>query len=326
MASILAGTGRGLVRLTSPVDTASGWPGEWSPAGSDALELAGHAVVAVAPEVWARTWALVDDSEIWRAGPDADWSRVASLRDLPGGPDLKGRCLADTRANPQGGILVGTSRARLVRVDETGAVEALAGFDAAPGREQWHTPWGGPPDTRSITEDGAHVFVNVHVGGVLSSVDEGQTWEPTIDIGADIHRVVTGHGRVYAAGASGLSVSEDAGQTWRLSSSGLQDAYCRAVAVCGSTLLVSASSGPDGGRAAVYRSGPEVDGFERCRDGLPDRFGGNIDSLCLDALPNGALAAFATDDGDLYASGDQGATWARVASGLGPVRCVLTLP
>lgn len=51
---------------------------------------------------------------------------------------------------------------------------------------------GGPPDTRSITEDGDTVYVNVHVGGVLRSSDQGESWQPTIDIGADIHRVTTG--------------------------------------------------------------------------------------------------------------------------------------
>ncbi len=207
-----------------------------------------------------------------------------------------------------------------------GRLGIVGSFEDAPGRDSWHTPWGGPPDTRTITEDATAVFVNVHVGGVLRSRDEGATWEPTIDINADIHRVVTGSGRVYAAGAGGLWVSGDQGRSWRLSTEGLHATYCRSAAVCGDTLLVSASTGPHGGRAALYRSSLEGNPFERCRDGLPEWFEGNLDSLCVDALPSGSLAAFATEGGDVYASADQGLSWARLAEGVGPVHCVLTLP
>lgn len=285
----------------------------------------GHAVRAVAPAASKTLWAALDGREIWRrdAGGDA-WSRVASLATL-GEPGLRAECLADTRANDPDGILVGTSHARLARV-EGGTVAFVDGFESAPGRDRWYTPWGGPPDVRSITEDRAAVYVNVHVGGVLRSRDGGATWQPTIDISADVHRVVTGGGNVYAAGARGLSVSSDAGESWRTVTHGLHADYCRSVAVCGPALLVSASDGPGGGRAAVYRSIDGARTFERCRGGLPDWFDGNIDSLCLDALPDGGLAAFSSESGDLFTSADQGATWSRAAERLGTVSCVLVTP
>ena len=269
---------------------------------------------------------MTGGDEIWRSGPDGSWQRVASLQDGEALTGLTALCLADTRANAEGGILVGTSGAHLARVGLDGRLGIVGSFEDAPGRDSWHTPWGGPPDTRTITEDATAVFVNVHVGGVLRSRDEGATWEPTIDINADIHRVVTGSGRVYAAGAGGLWVSGDQGGSWRLSTEGLHATYCRSAAVCGDTLLVSASTGPHGGRAALYRSSLEGNPFERCRDGLPEWFEGNLDSLCVDALPSGSLAAFATEGGDVYASADQGLSWARLAEGVGPVHCVLTLP
>jgi photosystem II stability/assembly factor-like uncharacterized protein len=118
----------------------------------------------------------------------------------------------------------------------------------------------------------------------------------------------------------------DQAESWRRSTAGLRSTYCRSAAVCGDTLLVSCSTGPHGGRAALYRSGLEGNSFERCHGGLPEGFEGNLDSLCLDALPGGSLAAFATDAGDIYASTDQGSSWARVAEHTGPVHCVLTLP
>jgi hypothetical protein len=319
MTTVLAGTKTGLLRLSGSTPT----PVSPAPA---AVELSGREVWAVAPESWASLWAVAGGDEIWRTGPDGDWQRVARLQDDKALTGLAALCLADTRANAEGGILVGTSEAHLARLGHNGHLEMVRSFEDAPGRDSWHTPWGGPPDTRSITEDSTAVFVNVHVGGVLRSCDEGATWEPTMDIDADIHRVVTGSGRVYAAGAGGLWVSEDQGGNWRLSTDGLHATYCRSVAVCGDTLLVSASTGPHGGRAALYRSDLEGSSFERCRDGLPDWLEGNLDSLCVDALPNGSLAAFATQGGDVYASTDQGSSWARLAESVGPVHCVLTLP
>jgi hypothetical protein len=307
---VLAGTARGLAAF-APDGTTLGH------------ELAGRQVRALAPAGWSSLWALVDGIELWRrrlTGPDLAWSRVAAL------PGVEGRCLADTRANHEAGILVGTAGARLARVDEQGRVAFVASFDAAPGRDAWFTPWGGPPDTRSLSENGDSVFANVHVGGVLRSRDEGATWQPTLDIGEDVHRVVTAGSMVFAAGAHGISISTDGGDSWRRSADGLQATYCRAVAVCGDTLLVSASDGPRGGRAAVYRA--ELDGrsFERCRTGLPEWFEGNVDSLALDALPEGELAAFGTEEGDLYASGDQGRSWNRIATGMEGIAAVLTLP
>jgi hypothetical protein len=66
--------------------------------------------------------------------------------------------------------------------------------------------------------------------------------------------------------------------------------------------------------------------FERCRAGLPERFEDNIDTYCLDALPDGSFAAFGTSDGRVYGSTDQGASWDERASGLQPVQRVLVLP
>ena len=311
MACVLAGTGKGLFSFDAAL-------------GERRVELEGHDVRVVAPAGWKVLWAVVDQAEVWRSDDLIGWKAVASLADLPG-ERLQAECLADTRANDEDGILVGTSRAHLVRLTHD-RLERVESFDQVPGRDAWYTPWGGPPDVRSITEDRDSVFVNVHVGGVLRTRDRGATWQPTISIDADVHRVVTGGGRVYAAGARGLSVSQDGGETWRLSAKGLHAGYCRSVAVCGETVLLSAADGPGGGRSAVYRTDLDGQGFERSRQGLPEWFGDNIDSLCLDSLPDGSLAAFGTQSGEVFASGDQGATWSRLTAGLASVRCVLVLP
>src|SRR5262249_54514880 len=179
-----------------------------------------------------------------------------------------------------------SSEARLFRLAE-GTLEPIAAFDDAEGREDWYTPWGGPPDTRSISEWDEEVYVNVHVGGILHTGDSGRTWNPTIDIDADVHQVATAEGLVLAACAGGLATSTDRGATWSMRSDGLEAPYSRAVVVCGDTLLISASNGPRGGGAAVYRGDRTVGPFERCTTGLPGSFEDNIDTYCLDALRDG---------------------------------------
>jgi hypothetical protein len=267
-----------------------------------------NAVVRDGPQLWA----IVDRAEIWHA-PDGEWRQVSTLE----GADAT--CIAMTDA-----IHVGSSRARLFRL-VGGTLEPVSGFDAVEGRDDWYTPWGGPPDTRSISEWGENVYVNVHVGGIVRTSDGGQTWKPTIDIDADVHQVATADGLVLAAGARGLSTSTDKGATWSLRSDGLESRYCRAVVVCGDQVLVSASSGPRGGHAGVYRAGLTTGRFERCRVGLPEWFDDNIDSYCLDALNDGSYAAFGTADGRVYGSDDR-VSWVELATGLPPVHHVLLMP
>jgi hypothetical protein len=281
------------------------------PAG---VQHAGREITAVAPE-GSELWAILDGVEVWHTAAPDRWVRVGTL------DGLRGNCLADTRA----GLIVGAAEARLFRVAGEG-LEPVAPFDQVQGRAEWYTPWGGPPDTRSISEDGDAVYVNVHVGGIVRSRDQGATWAPTIDIHSDVHRVCTGQGRVFAASGRGLEISEDQGDSWSIRDDGLHATYCRGVAVCGDDILLSASSGPRGDRSAIYRGRLEGGAFERCREGLPAWFDANIDSYCLDALHGGELAAIGTDDGRVFASLNQGAGWSMVTSDLPKVLCILVLP
>jgi photosystem II stability/assembly factor-like uncharacterized protein len=126
-------------------------------------------------------------------------------------------------------------------------------------------------------------------------------------------------GLVLAATARGLAVSADGGESWTFRQEGLHAPYCRAVAVGEDTVLVSASAGPRGERAAVYRQ-PLGGGtpLERCREGLPEWFAGNIDTFCLAAA--GRTAALATAEGDVFASEDGGRSWDVLAKGVGRIR------
>ena len=234
-------------------------------------------------------------------------------------PEEMGRCVLPIAD----GALVGSANARLALVRD-GEARMLASFDAAEGREAWYTPWGGPPDTRSLTRstDGL-LFANVHVGGILRAREPQGAWEPTIDIDTDVHQVMADPVdpvHVLAATARGLAESTDTGASWRFATDGLHAPYARAVALDGDRLFLSASTGPRGGRAALYRRGPGDDAFARCDGSLPEWFAGNIDTYHLAA--GGGTAIFATEDGEVFLSEDGGDGWRRVLEGHGRVTAV----
>src|SRR5207249_79401 len=142
------------------------------------------------------------------------------------------------------------------------------------------------------------LYANVHVGGIVRSTDGGAAWEPTIDIHADVHQVLTDFesGLVLAACARGLALSADGGASWRYETEGLPATYSRAVAVAGDTVVVSASTGPRGHRSALYRRAlAEPAPFEKCTVGLPEWFDANIDTSCV--VGSGTFIAFGSADG-----------------------------
>jgi hypothetical protein len=280
--------------------------------GGGSGELKGEACTALAAQ-GIHMWAVVDDTSVLRGSVEGPWEPVAEIQ------ARRARCLLP----PGDDLYLGTDQAHLLRVSD-GTVETVASFDEVDGREKWYTPWGGPPDTRSMSASHGTIYVNVHVGGIVRSRDGGDSWEPTIDIDADVHQVVAHPeqpGLVLAATALGLARSDDGGANWSFHDEGLHASYSRAVAVAGETLLVSASTGPRGGRAALYRrpvQGEEP--FERCA-GLPEWFRGNIDTHCL--AGSGNQVAFGTEDGSVFLSEDEGRTWEQAASGLPSVRALL---
>lgn len=274
--------------------------------------LAAREVTALARD-GARTWALIEGQTLWMKDDGAPWRPQASID----GPAAT--CLAPS----PGGILVGTEHAGLLRF-AGGELARIDAFDHVEGRDEWYTPWGDPAAVRSIAvaADGA-IHVNVHVGGVARSRDGGRSWQPTVDVEADVHQVLAHPARpdvVLAAAYEGFGISRDGGESWRFLTDGMHAHYARAVAMADDTVLVSASTGPRGRRAGLYRKPLDGDGrFERCHDRLP-WFDDNIDTASLQAV--GAVVVFGTEDGRLFLSLDHGETWTLVTKGLSPVRCV----
>lgn len=221
-------------------------------------------------------------------------------------------------------IWIGTETARLVAVRGPEVAVAKA-FDDVEGRSAWYTPWGAPAAIRSmdIDDDGV-MYVGVHVGGIVISRDGGHTWHPTqFDIEWDVHQVSTVPEfarTVVAACGSGVGISADEGETWDIVTAGLHAKYCRAIAVAGETLVVSASSGPGGEQSTLYRMPIDGDRFAPCEDGLPTWFSDNVDTHCLAAWDETVVCG--TADGSIYVSEDGAVKWSQVARELPAIRAI----
>lgn len=251
-------------------------------------------------------WGVDDQARIWRDGEE-----VAATP-----PDVTFNCITPTSS----GVWVGADRARLFVLDGDQLTEDQ-GFAAAPHRDTWHTPWGGPPDVRSMSyaPDGV-LYVNVHVGGILRYDDTGLA--PTLDIEADVHQVLAHPDRpssVVAATAWGLARTDN-GHDFEFHTEGLAYHYCRAVAVSGDTVVLSASRGPRGGESRLYRGSIDGGPMEICRQGLPAvGFDGNLDTHCLVA---GDGQFFAGNGSTVWRSADQGRNWQTLADHLPRITCL----
>lgn len=270
-------------------------------------------ITAIAP-VANGWWMICDRTMLWHRILDGEWHQVAAV------DNLRLDCLLPIGER----LLLGTSEAHLLQLVQ-GQLQPIEAFEHAAGRDEWYTPWGGLPDVRSLAVGAADEwYVNIHVGGILRSDDQGQTWQPTLDLHADVHEVLTVAAHpdlVVAATASGLALSTDRGDHWSFDRAGLHASYARAIAVGADQIIMSVSQGPSGNQAALYRRPLHQAGaFEKCEHGLPQWFSSNINTGCL--AMSGEIAAFGTQDGQVFGSRDGGQTWELWADGLPPIHCL----
>jgi photosystem II stability/assembly factor-like uncharacterized protein len=281
------------------------------------LELEGNTITALAVE-GNQLWAIANRHAIWHRSSEGEWHLVGSE------DNYRLNCLLPIDK----AVLVGTSDARLLQISD-GTIQNIDSFDQAEERKDWYTPWGGAPDVRSLAvSSSGNLYVNVHVGGILRSRDQGQSWQPTIDLHADVHEVRTMANYpnlVLAATAEGFAWSEDCGESWQFDRTNLHATYARAMAVCDAaeepTLLMSVSLGPSGSKTALYRRPLYQTGtFQKCHKGLPEWFSDNINTSCLRTWENWAV--FGTKAGQIFRSNDAGLTWEEIACDLPPIQCL----
>ena len=131
----------------------------------------------------------------------------------------------------------------------------------------------------------------------------------------------------------GMYLSDNAGKDWNEISEGLPSTFGFAMAGHPrerDTLFVAPLNGDSIGRyqpegkAVIYRSRDAGKSWDQLRNGLPQEgayFGVLRQAMCRDAMtPSGVY--FGSNNGQLFASGDEGEHWTTVASYLPPIYSV----
>jgi photosystem II stability/assembly factor-like uncharacterized protein len=214
-------------------------------------------------------------------------------------------------------VLVGTVAPHIYHVDADGNAERNDSFADLDVRDQWRTPWGGPPVARSMaaSEDG-YVYCGIEQGSVMRSPDGGARWEPvTPDLNADIHQVITcpaAPQRVYANTARAVFMSEDHGESWCHVSDDLDERYGRAVAVHpddADLLLATVSDGPHGDNVhgQLWRTNDAGRSWAHVAGVFPQSTEKNIDTYHVCITRTGT--AWACVGPTLYVGRDRATMW-----------------
>ena len=252
---------------------------------------------------------IVNNHEVWTR-TSGTWHQVGVA------PDIRLNCVCWTLDDR---LLVGTESARLAWV-ENSALHFIDSFDAVPERKLWKTPWGGPPDTRSlaVSTDGT-LYANIHVGWIVRSRDGGTTWQNLREeLEMDVHQVEThptNPGTVFAATARGFHLSTDHGETFTRQSNGMPYLYQRACACFAQrdVYLVSTSRGPrSNSDALLYRSEDAGKNWTLV-NGLPEQINENIDTFQITTAGE-AHALVIVDDTAVYETHDWGINWSEVGA------------
>ncbi len=256
-----------------------------------------------------------------------------------------------------GRLYAGVQPAGLFASDDDGATWShVEGLRAHPTAARWQ-PGGAGLILHSIVthpEDPDQIWVGISAAGVFYTADGGKTWAPRNtgtrcdylpeaerypEFGQCVHCIVMAPNqpeRLYQQNHCGMYRSDDGGQHWQSIEQGLPSSFgFPAVAHPRDpgTLFLMPLNGDIAGRympdasTAVWRTRDGGGAWQAMREGLPQQnafFGVLRQAMAADRLePAGVYAG--TNTGTLFASADEGETWAEIAHHLPPILSVETL-
>lgn len=314
---LIAATGQSVARLSS--DDGHHWQVESS--------LEGRAVqcVAVDPHDPLRVYAGTLDDGVYRsldggrswksAGDGIPHARVMSVAISPS--DMDGG---------QSAVYVGTEPSELFRSGDDGAswttFPALPMLPSAPTWSFPPRPWTSHVRWIALHHDDPRlIFAGIELGGVMRSIDGGQTWEDRKPGSYhDCHAIRThpsAPGRVYEAAGGGVAMSDDKGATWTPVDDGMDRHYVWGLAVDSADPDLWYVSATHSAREAHRANGHSESRIFRKRGST------NWQALSDDTLPFMPYALLAPrdhpgsliagmQDGSLFTTPDAGDTWTQL--------------
>lgn len=238
----------------------------------------------------------------------------------------------------------------------------IESFRKVPGAERWCVPFTPPLPgrARSIAldpKDPNRWWVGIEVGGILATDDGGETWQcqipgcpPEVPLDPDIHTIVlhpdrpgllfasTGFGRIDQSEprdkrSAGVFASEDGGQSWRYTWSGIQPRYTRpmcidrrapyALTVGASPTTFSSHRETGGAQAVLYRSDDAGLTWRSLGDAAHSPSPTNFFGIIPDPETVGGVLV-GTDLGEVWRV-TPSAVWTQLAAGLPDVQAVCPL-
>jgi photosystem II stability/assembly factor-like uncharacterized protein len=242
-----------------------------------------------------------------------------------------------------GDLLVGTGPSAFFKSTDRGEtwVEA-AQLRTLPTTKNWTFP--GPPYISHIkhigicADDPSLVYGSIEEGGIVRSRDGGATWDQIDEsngIYDDVHTVTVmpdNHQTLVSTTGKGVYRSIDGGDSWTLSSDGLEGrTYMAHLAMHPSrpNVLFTAAAGcpppmwpkPEGANSGFFRSENQGRNWERLTGGLPEYVAPAPRCVIGDPEEPDALFAGLTD-GTVWMSEDGGESFQRIVQGLPQVTSI----
>ncbi len=282
------------------------------------------------------TWAHSSEGLAYEADGEKRMSKVSNL------------------AARDGLLLAGVEMPGIFQSGDGGATWSLMTTLAGqPGSEIWDDPKNQPPGHLGISaimfdsEDDARFWAIVQGVGLFETGDGGNSWTPRNkglradwpreheDVGFCVHKLVRSPvdlDRMYQQNHVGMHRSDDAGQTWVEITEGLPTEFGFAAATHPNDretfYVIPLDPGhtrcmPDG-HAAVWRTRDAGSTWQMLDRGLPSEnahVGVLREGLAIDTHEVPGLY-FGTSTGQVFASADEGESWAEIASYLPAISSV----
>jgi photosystem II stability/assembly factor-like uncharacterized protein len=285
------------------------------------------------------TWTLSSEGLAYEAESGRKVSKVTSL------------AVADGR------LLVGAEAPGIFASRDAGeSWSLLTTLAGQPGSEIWDDPRSQPPGHLGVSalmtdaDDPSHFWAIVQGIGLFETGDGGETWTPRNrglradflrpyeEVGFCVHRLVrspSDPSRMYQQNHLGVYRSDDSGHSWTEITDGLPTEFGFAAAVHphdrDTFFVIPLDPGharcmPEG-RPAVWRTTDAGEGWQRLDRGLP-RYDAHLGvlraAMAIDVDDTPGLY-FGTSTGQVFASLDEGESWAEIAGYLPPVWSVEAL-